>query len=114
MDATQQKKIAGHVVLVSTILLIFLLLIINIFGPAFNAIILLAQLVPLALTVPGQVKGLPRVIQWLCFVDLFFLVQGILLSFTPGRFLFGIIETAICLILFFSAIIFIRASQVIV
>ncbi|MBT5485193.1 MAG: DUF2069 domain-containing protein [Gammaproteobacteria bacterium] len=111
MTATQVKKLAGRIVLVSTVLLLCLILIINFFSNAFNPIILIVQLIPLAMTLPGQLQGSSRAIQWLCFVDLFFLVQGILLCFTPGRMLLGLLETLICLIVFFSAIIFIRAAR---
>ena len=111
MTSAQIKKIAGRTVLVSTVLLMCLILIINVMGSAFNTVILVVQLIPLALTLPGQLKGSSRAIQWLCFVDLFFLTQGILLCFTPGRLIFGLIETLICLLIFFSAIISIRASR---
>ena len=111
MTSAQTKTIAGRTVLVSTFLLICIIFIINVIGSAFNPVILIVQIIPLGLTIPGQLKESSRAIQWLCFVDLFFLVQGILLCFTPGRLIFGLIETLICLLIFFSAIIFIRASR---
>jgi uncharacterized membrane protein len=111
MTASQVKKLAGRMVLVCTVLLLCLILASNFFSNAFNPIILIVQLIPIAMTIPGQLQGSSRAMQWLCFVDLFFLVQGILLCFTPGRMLFGLLETFICLILFFSAIVFIRASR---
>lgn len=111
MTSAQIKKIAGRTVLVSTFLLMCLILIINVISSAFNTVILIVQIIPLGITIPGQLKGSSRAIQWLCFVDLFFLVQGILLCFTPGRMIFGLIETLICLLIFFSAIIFIRTSR---
>jgi uncharacterized membrane protein len=80
-------------------------------SPAFNPLILATQLLPLALVLPGLIKRNHRTYQWLCFVDLFFLTHGILLAFTPGRLGLGLAETLICLTLFVSAIIFIRASQ---
>lgn len=106
------KKLSRQVSLAGSLLLISVLVIINIRSGAFNILILAAQLVPIALTLPGLIKGNSRNYQWQCFVVLFFLVQGILLAFTPGWFMLGIIESMICLLLFFSAIIFIRAARI--
>ena len=106
------KKLSRQVSLAGSLLLISVLVIINIRSGAFNILILAAQLVPIALTLPGLIKGNSRNYQWQCFVVLFFLVQGILLAFTPGWFMLGIIESIICLLLFFSAIIFIRAARI--
>lgn len=111
MTPDQAKHYSRYITLSSTVLLILLLTVVNITRPAFNLIVLFAQLIPLALTIPGQLTSSPRAFQWLCFADMFFLTQGILLAFTPGQLVTGLTEVLICLTLFFSAIIFIRASQ---
>ena len=110
MAITSTAQIPGKVALAGTLLLILLIVIINIAGPAFNILLLLAQLLPLALTINGQLRGNPKTYQWLCFADLFYMTQGILLAFTPGSLVQGLLETGVCLIIFVSAIIFIRAS----
>jgi len=110
MAITSTAQIPGKVALAGTLLLILLIVIINIAGPAFNILLLLAQLLPLALTINGQLRGNPKTYQWLCFADLFYMTQGILLAFTPGSLVLGLLETGVCLIIFVSAIIFIRAS----
>jgi len=110
MAITSTAQIPGKVALAGTLLLILLIVIINIAGPAFNILLLLAQLLPLALTINGQLRGNPKTYQWLCFADLFYMTQGILLAFTPGSLVLGLLETGVSLIIFVSAIIFIRAS----
>jgi uncharacterized membrane protein len=77
----------------------------------FNLLILVLQCFPLLLTFPGLLKNRTRSIQWLCFLDLFFLTHGILKAFTPGQFIPGIAEAVICVALFVSAIIFIRSLR---
>jgi uncharacterized membrane protein len=111
MDAGQLKAGAGRSVLVLTFLLMILLVVMSLASESFNILFLFAQLVPLALTLPGLLRESSRAFQWLCFVDLFFLTQGILFMFTPDRLYFGVAETLICLALFISAIIFIRAAR---
>ena len=110
MTITSTAQIPGKVALAGTLLLILLIVIINIAGPAFNILLLLAQLLPLALTINGQLRGNPKTYQWLCFADLFYMTQGILLAFTPGSLVLGLLEMGVSLIIFVSAIIFIRAS----
>jgi len=110
MAITSTAQIPGKVALAGTLLLILLIVIINIAGPAFNILLLLAQLLPLALTINGQLRGNPKTYQWLCFADLFYMTQGILLAFTPGSLVLGLLEMGVSLIIFVSAIIFIRAS----
>lgn len=112
MQAATLKRVARQSVLGATFALLILLVVINLASTAFNPVILLAQLVPLGLTLPGLLKGSSRTMQWICFADMFYLVQGILLAFSPGSLWIGLLETAICLVLFVSAIIFIRAARV--
>lgn len=101
---------ARSVTLLFTALLAAILALLNI-SAGFNALVLAMQWLPLALTVPGLLRGNVRSAQWLCFLTLFFLVHGILRAFTPGGLLAGIAESLICLGLFVSAIIFIRSSR---
>ena len=111
MTSETSAKTALRVTIGASFLLLAVLVLIQWTSGSFNLIILIAQMIPLALTLPGQFSKSSRSMQWLCFVVLFFLIQGILLAFTPGRMWAGLTETGICLILFFSAIIFIRASR---
>ena len=104
-------KIPAAITTVCTGLLMVMLVFFNISSEAFNPVTLVAVLIPPALTVPGLLKGASRSYQWLCFIALFYMTHGILLAFTPGRLVPGLIETSLCLIMFFSAIIFIRARR---
>ena len=83
----------------------------NILG-GFNALVLVIQEVPIAMTLPGLFRGHGRSAQWLCFITLFYLVHGILLAFSPGMLVTGLLESLICLGLFVSAIIFVRISRI--
>ena len=110
--SNRMAKLSKNSVLVALCSLMLLLLAISFRSQAFNPLMVLILLVPLLLTVPGLLRGQPRAFQWLCFADLFFLVQGILLLFTPGWYFLGMSETIICLVIFFAAIIFIRSSRI--
>ena len=111
MRQFQAGKIPALVTTACALLLMALLVYFNITSAAFNAVILVAVLTPPALTLPGLLRGASRSYQWLCFVALFYMTHGILLAFTPGRLVSGLVETALCLTMFFSAIIFIRARR---
>lgn len=111
MHFPRHGRLAAIVTLAGTLLLMALLVFLNVTSAAFNIIILVAVLIPPALTLPGVIGGDSRSYQWLCFVALFYMTHGILLAFTPGRLLPGLAETLICLTLFVSAIIFIRARR---
>ena len=86
-------------------------LVINNILAGFNFLVLLFQLALPGMTLPGLLRDDIRSAQWLCFIVLFFLVNAILVAFTPGRLLAGLIEALICLLLFISAIIFIRNAR---
>ena len=105
-------KLSRLCVLIALCSLILLLFAISFRNQSFNPFMVLILVIPLLFTVPGVLRGQPRSFQWLCFADLFFLVHGILLLFTPGWYYLGISETFICLVIFFSAIIFIRSSRI--
>ncbi len=106
-----EGKVPAIITLGCALLLMALLVFFNIISDAFNPVIMLAVLIPPALTVPGLIRGASRSYQWLCFVALFYMTHGILLAFTPSRRVPGLVETAVCLTMFFSAIIFIRARR---
>jgi len=104
-------KIPAVITIVCAGLLMAMLVFFNVSSDAFNPVILVAVLIPPVLTIPGLLKGASRSYQWLCFIALFYMTHGILLAFTPGRLTPGLIETSLCLTMFFSAIIFIRARR---
>ena len=70
----------------------------------------LMQIVPLMLVLSGVAKLNKRALQWLGFLIMFFLVQGILQMFVPLRVyqVLGTATTLTCLILFYLAIAGIR------
>lgn len=111
MSREMTKRLSYRLTLISLFVLIILQVIISLTRETFHPVILVMELIPLGITIPGLLKTSTRAFQWLCFVVLFFLVQGILLSFTPDRVAAGILVTLICVILFFSAIIFIRQAR---
>lgn len=98
---------AKTLTLASTGLLMLVLVVGNCLA-GFNPVVLILQCFPILLTLPGLMNNRARSIQWLCFLDLFFLTHGILKAFTPGQLFIGIFEALICVVLFISAIIFIR------
>jgi len=112
MTSNRMAKLSRYCVLIALGSLILLLFAISFRSQSFNPFMVLVLLIPLLPTIPGLLRGQSRSFQWLCFADLFFLVQGILLLFTPGWYYLGMSETLICLVIFFSAIIFIRSSRI--
>jgi len=111
MPATQKMRLAAGATSVLTLILGLFLVVLNLLGPAFNPAILGFQLLPLILTLHGQFRYQPRAFQWLCFIIMFFFVQGVLLMFTADWLLAGSLETLLCLLIFAFAIIFIRAQR---
>lgn len=71
-------------------------------------VIWMIQIAPLLIFLPGLHRNTLRTFGWLCFVSLFYFVHAVLVSFTPGRLVYGLIEIAFCCLLFVSLIIFIR------
>lgn len=70
----------------------------------------LMQCVPLLLTLPGLWRHDRRALQWLGFLVLFYLLQGILQIFSPDvevR-LLGVLTTLFCIVLFTAAIVRLR------
>ncbi len=72
MTPETTAKFAVRVVITASFLLLALLVVIQWTSGSFNLLILIAQMVPLALTLPGQFNKTSRSMQWLCFVVLFF------------------------------------------
>jgi len=54
-----------------TALLIALVLYFGVTSGMTNPVVLLIMIIPISLTLPGQIRGSSRVFQWLCFVVLF-------------------------------------------
>lgn len=94
-----------------TALLIALVLYFGVTSGMTNPVVLLIMIIPISLTLPGQIRGSSRVFQWLCFVVLFYLMLGILLSLSGTYTLLGLGISLVCLLLFISAIIFIRSKR---
>ena len=71
-------------------------------------VIWLFQVAPLTLFMKGLHQLRVRSYQWLSFVVLMYFVHGVLTAFTPGKLITGLVETAICSLLFAFLIVFIR------
>ena len=74
-------------------------------------IIWLLQAFPLALFASGLHRQQVRSCQWLSFVTLMYFVHGVLVAFTPGRLLAGMLEVGFCSLLFIGLIIYIRTAR---
>lgn len=83
MTSETSAKSALRVTIGASFLLLAVLVLIQWTSGSFNLIILIAQMIPLALTLPGQFSKSSRSMQWLCFVVLFFLIQGYCLPLLP-------------------------------
>lgn len=68
------------------------------------------QLVPLLILLPGVVLASPRGHAWACFVINLYFIQGVVAAFQPTRLWFGLTETALTVIFFCAATLFIRYS----
>ena len=106
-DATQ-SQLWANITVAATVLLIILVVYFGLSSGLSNPIILLILVIPLMLTIPGLLKHQPRSFQWLCFAILFYLTLGILLAFSPAYFFTGLAIALVCVLMFVSAIIFIR------
>ena len=69
------------------------------------------QVAPLTLFIKGLHQARIRTFQWLSFVVLMYFVHGVLTAFTPGRLVPGLLEIAICSLLFVLLILFIRQNR---
>ena len=71
-------------------------------------VILLIELVPLMLLVPGMLKGSARGHSFTCYVVNLYLIKGALAAFDPNRQVFGLLEIAASVAVFVSALLFVR------
>ena len=71
-------------------------------------VILLIELVPLLILVPGMLKVSPRGHSFTCYVVNLYLLKGALAAFDPNRQLFGLLEIAASVAVFVSALLFVR------
>lgn len=71
-------------------------------------VILLVELVPLAILAPGMLRGSARGHAWMCFVVNLYFIKGVLAAFAPSRQLFGLLEMLVSIVLFFSALLYVR------
>ncbi len=71
-------------------------------------VILAIELIPLLLLLPGLLLGSARAHAWTCFVVNLYFIKGVLAAFDPARALFGWVEVLVSLVLFVSALLFVR------
>jgi len=92
------------------LLLYFLVIALSVLAsPNFSTLIIwLIQICPLLIFLPGLHRNSLRTFAWLCFVCLLYFVHAVLVSFTPERLYYGLVEVALCCLMFVSLIIFIR------
>ncbi|SEI37298.1 Uncharacterized membrane protein [Allopseudospirillum japonicum] len=71
-------------------------------------VILAIQILPLVAFAPALIKQNPRMHAWLCFVVLFYFMQGTTTAFYPHKFWLGLIEAILAGTLFVSAMLYTR------
>jgi uncharacterized membrane protein len=71
-------------------------------------VILAVELVPLALLLPGMLRGSARAHAWTCFVVNIYFIKGVLAAFDPSRAMFGWVEVLVSLGLFVSGLLYVR------
>lgn len=71
-------------------------------------VILLIELVPLMVLIPGMLSGSARGHSWTCFVINLYFIKGALAFFDPNRSLFGALEMLASLAVFISALLYVR------
>ncbi|MBA1203767.1 DUF2069 domain-containing protein [Pseudomonas capeferrum] len=71
-------------------------------------VILAIELLPLLVLLPGMWMGSARAHAWTCFMVNLYFIKGVLAAFDPARMLFGCLEVAISLVLFVSALLYVR------
>ncbi|MFP3518090.1 DUF2069 domain-containing protein [Pseudomonas sp. SIMBA_077] len=89
------------------LLCVYYLLFANLHG-ARPWVILLIELVPLLILLPGMLKGSPRGHSFTCYVVNLYLIKGALAAFDSNRQVFGLLEIAASVMLFISAMLFVR------
>jgi len=71
-------------------------------------VIWLIQVLPLAIFMPSLHLGSLRSFAWVSFVILLYFMHGVLVAFNPASLIFGLIEAALCTIVFCALIVYIR------
>lgn len=71
-------------------------------------VIWLIQCGPLLVFLPGLWKGYIRAHLWLCFLILFYFIQGVLAAFRPDDLVIGVIQVVLTLDLFIAATFYCR------
>lgn len=71
-------------------------------------VIWLVQILPLAIFMPSLHLGRLRSFAWVSFVILLYFMHGVLVAFNPERLISGLIEVALCGIVFCALIFYIR------
>ncbi|MFK7608390.1 MULTISPECIES: DUF2069 domain-containing protein [unclassified Pseudomonas] len=71
-------------------------------------VILLIELVPLLIVLPGMLLGSARGHSFTCYVINLYLIKGALAAFDPNRQLFGFLEMTVSVAVFISAMLYVR------
>ena len=71
-------------------------------------VILLIELVPLMIVLPGMLLGSARGHSFTCYVINLYLIKGALAAFDPNRQLFGLLEMTVSVAVFISAMLYVR------
>ena len=71
-------------------------------------VILLIELVPLMIVLPGMLRGSARGHSFTCYVINLYLIKGALAAFDPNRQLFGLLEMTVSVAVFISAMLYVR------
>ena len=65
-------------------------------------------ILPQLIFISGIQNGNPRSYAWVSFVMLLYFTHAVIVSFTPGRLLFGLVEALLSVIIFCGLIVYIR------
>lgn len=76
-----------------------------------SLLIWIIQILPLLLFAPGLHLNILRSNIWLSFIVLLYFIHGVLIIFDLKRTILGIVEVSLCVGLFFSLVLLIRALQ---
>nr|WP_314489936.1 DUF2069 domain-containing protein [uncultured Pseudomonas sp.] len=71
-------------------------------------VILLIELVPLLIVLPGMLLGSARGHSFTCYMINLYLIKGALAAFDPNRQLFGFLEMTVSVAVFISAMLYVR------
>jgi len=71
-------------------------------------LVLAIELIPLVIVLPGVLRGKARAHAWLCFVLNLYFIKGVLATLQPARQVFGWIELSLSVLLFITALLYVR------